>query len=106
MNLVRQPAHALFEFADDQRVDVFVGGALKEPGLLRFSADLLESVHQTGTLLRSQDADALQRAGEGLRAPAISVQQPPVEVQRAGEALKDLGRSAFESPAPKLHFGH
>ena len=47
--------------------------------------------------------DALESARERLRAADIGVDQAPVEMERAGEALENLRGPALEAPAPELH---
>ena len=49
-------------------------------------------------LVGGQDAHALQRPRERLRAADIGIDQPPVEMQRSGEALEDFRRSASNRP--------
>ena len=54
-------------------------------------------------LVRGQNAGPFQRPREGLRAADIGIDQPPVEMQRAGKALEDFRRSGFKPSAPEFH---
>ncbi len=103
MDLIGKAAGALLQLANDQRVNVFVGGAVEEARLLRFFKDRVEGRGQRRDLGGGKDADALQGAGEGLRAFDVGVDQKFVEVERAGESLEDFRRPGFETPAPELH---
>src|ERR1035437_3187941 len=89
----------LLQLADDVGVDVFIGGV----GVDRFLADLVEGGCYPRALFGGQNADALQRARERLRATDIGVHEPPVEIERPRETLEDLGRSRFKTPAPQFH---
>src|SRR5436305_1095887 len=85
-------------------MNVLIGSALKEGGTGRLASNRVERVHDLRPLLRAQNAHPFQRPCERLRSPNIRIDQPPVEVQRSGEALEDLGRPRLEAPAPEFHF--
>ena len=103
VDLIGHRPRLLLQLADDQRVDVLVGGALVKRRGGRIGADLLEGADNRRALFGGEDADLFERAGEGLRAAYIGIDQPPVEIERAGEALEDLRWSGFETSAPELH---
>src|SRR4029077_1181921 len=81
-----------------------VAGAIEERGLARFGTDLFKRVDQSRAFIRGQDPNLLQCAREGLGAPAIGIDQPLIEVERAGESLEYLRWPALKSATPKLHF--
>ena len=101
VNLVGYRAGMLLQLADDVGVDVFIGGI----GVDRLLANFVEGGDNLCALFPGQDADALQRARERLRATDIGVHEPPVEIERPRETLEDLGRSRFKTPAPEFHLG-
>ncbi len=103
VDLVRDSAGLLLQLADHQRVDVFIAGALVKRRLRRLRADLIERGDDPRAFLRGEDADPLERPREGLRAANIGIDQPPVEIERAGKALEDFRRPGLEPPAPELH---
>src|SRR5579862_4980459 len=85
-------------------MNVFVGCARVELGCFRGTTEFVESRHQLRPLRRRQDPDAFERPRESLRALNIRVNQPPVEIERSGEALENFRRPFLESPAPEFHF--
>ena len=103
VDLVGHRAGMLLQLADDQGVDVFIGGAVEELGLGGFLAYLVESFDDAGALGGGENAGLFQRACEGLRAAYIRADQAPVEIQRSGEAFEDLRRARFKPAAPELH---
>ncbi len=78
-------------------------GAFEVVGVGGFGAHFLERRHDALALAGRENAHALQRAGKRLRAPDVHIEKSRVEVQRAGKALKHLGRPGGESSAPKFH---
>ena len=98
-------AGPLLQLADHQGVDVFIGGAFVEGRRGGLGANGIEGRDDLRALLGGQNADAFERAREGLRAADIGVDQPPVEIERAREALEDLRRSCFEIARPRASFG-
>ena len=67
-------------------------------------ADRVERRDQLLAFVGSQNARALQRPREGLRAADIGVDQAPIEMERAGEALEDFGGPARRSGRPRVSF--
>jgi len=104
VNFIRDPAYAIFEFPDDQRVNVFVGRAGEKIGLFPgLDANLFKGPLQFRPLAFRENARALQRPRKGHGTAAIDVNQLPIKMQRTGKALENLGRPAFEPSAPQLH---
>ncbi len=103
MDLVGYGAGLLLELADDEGVDVFVGGAVEEAGQFGIGEDGIEGSDDLGALGGGEDADLFESAREGLGAADIGVEQAPVEIERAGEALEDFGRAGFETSSPEFH---
>ena len=81
VDLVGDVAGALLQFADDQRVDVLIGGALVEARRAGFGADLVEGFDDLGALFGGENADLLEGAREGLRAADIAIDQAAIEVE-------------------------
>jgi len=104
VDLVGHLAGPFLQFADDERVDVFVRSARVELRIGRFFEDALEGLHDLRALAGRQDADPFERAREGLGAADIGLDQPPVEIERSRKSLENFRRSGFETSAPKLHF--
>ncbi len=103
VDLVGHLAGPFLQFADDQRVHVFIGGAFVERGEQRLGADRVERRDDFFPLRGAQNADTLQGSGECLRAANIRVDQPAVEIERSAEALENFARSGFKTAAPELH---
>src|SRR5205085_7362706 len=103
VDLAGHPAGALLEFADDQCVDVFIGGALVKRWVDRFLKDAVQSVDDAGALIRAQDACPLQGACEGLGAADIGLDQAAVKIERPGEALEDFRRAGLKTSTPEFH---
>src|ERR1017187_2586911 len=103
VDLVGHLAGPLPQFADDQSVHVFVGGAIVKCWSERLDANAIERRDDLRPLLRTQNADALQGARECLRAADVGVDQAAVEIERSAEALEDFARPGFKAPAPELH---
>ena len=85
-------------------MNVLIRRACVERRIGGIAADSIERVDDPPALLGAEDADPFQRAREGLRAPDVRVDQTPVEIERAGEALEDFGRAGFEAAASEFHF--
>jgi hypothetical protein len=62
-------------------VNIFVRGAFEKGRRARLRENLLEGFDHASTLIRSEDADTLQRARKRLRAANIGVDQPPIEME-------------------------
>ena len=103
VDLVGDRAGALFQLADDQRVDVFIGGAIEKRGAGRVVTDFVERCNDGCALVSRKDTNALQRPRESLRAANIGVEQAPVEMERSRESLEDVRRPVGEASAPQLH---
>ncbi len=83
-------------------MNVLVARALVERRLRRLRADGIEGGNDPRALFGVEDADPLQRAREGLRAANIGVDQPPVEIERAGKALEDFRGPGFKPSARRI----
>ena len=103
MDLGGHGAGALAELADDEGVNVLVSGVVEETGLGGLGGDGAEGGGEGGALFEGQDPDAFEGARPGLGAEDVGVEEPAVEVERAGEALEDLGGRGFESSSPEFH---
>ena len=99
VDFVGQFAGALLELPDHQRVDVLVVSAVED---VRVPPDLLERLDDALALGGGENAHPFERARERLRAGDVGIEQPPVEMERTGEALENLRGSALETPAPEF----
>ncbi len=105
VDLIGDGAGALLEFADDEGMDVLIGGAFVEGGGEGFGADGVEGLDDLGALLGGENADLFEGAGEGLRAADIALDQAAIEIERAAEALEDFAGSGFKTASPEFHCG-
>src|ERR1700733_5814735 len=71
VNFIGKGADGVFEFANDQGVDVFIGGPFVERRVAGLFAEGFEGAEKLSALARRQDADAFKRPREGLRAADI-----------------------------------
>ena len=90
MDLVGQSPDALFELANDQRVDILIGRSGEKFRRHGRGPHRLERLDDAPPFVRGKNPHLLESAGEGLRTADIGVDQAAVEMKRAGEALEDL----------------
>ena len=105
VDLVGDVAGALFQLADDQRVDVLVGGAFDRSRACRLRR---ESASKASTICARSSAvrmptrsSARAKACEPRMSQSISRRS---KSQRAAEALEDLARVRFQSVRPRASF--
>jgi hypothetical protein len=84
-------------------MNIFVVRAIEELRGSRFLADFIESGDQPVTITIGEYANARKLSRKCLRAEAVGVEETPIEIKRAGEALENFAGSGFKAAAPKLH---
>ena len=103
VDFIRQAVHTLLQLTDHERVNVFIVGAFVKRRGLRVGLNRCERIHQLFALLRGENARSFQGPRKSLRPLNIGVDQPPVEMERAGESFKDLRGPLLEPASPQLH---
>jgi hypothetical protein len=88
VDLVGKAAYFGFELADDEGMDILVGGAGVEVGGAGLFAQGVEGGDEGRALLGREDAHPFEGAGEGLGAADVAIGEALVERERLGELFK------------------
>ena len=91
------------EFAEQKRVNVFLGGSCKVLlSLCRgFARNRVQALDDRLRFLPRQYLEALKFSDVGLGSPDVGLSEAVIKLQRAGEGFQLLSDPFLKSPAPQ-----